>query len=252
MEEIIHEIEYDGKSYTIQEPTLEMWANLMTQKDFDTDFELAMRLISMATGLNEEELREASAGSVYGAADGLIEYYSTQDKTYHESFEFNGKKYKFVNLSQLSFGEFVDIDDLTSKPEVERLKNLHKLMALLYREVDEKGNYLNYDLSRIDKTAEEFKKLPVKYFNGALFFFYVIELTLLGNIRFSIRQKEWWKLMMFRAGIKIKTLLDGIVSYITWPVRISSIYLKSLKSTILNVSIFSHIKQTWKQQDKMK
>lgn len=250
MEEIIHEIEYDGKSYTVQEPTLEMWANLMTQKDFDTDFELALRLLEMATGLDQDKLREASAGSIYGAADGLIDYYSTQDNKYHEFIDFNGKKYRFVSLGELTFGEFIDIDDLISKPEVEKMKNLHMLMALLYREVDAKGDYLNYDLSRIKQTAEEFKKLPVKYLNGALFFFYVIELILSRNIRFSIRQKEYWKLKMFRLGIKTKTLLDGIVLFITWPVRIFSRFRKWFKSTTLNVLISSLIKLTWKTQDK--
>jgi hypothetical protein len=233
METIIHKIEYDGKDYIIGEPTLEMWSQLISVKDFESEFDLALRLLQMATGLESDELRQASSKSVYGAADGLIDYYTTQDNKFIESFTFNDKKYKFVELGSLSFGEFVDIDDQMTKSEVERMKNLHLLMALLYRQIDNDGNYMDYDTKRISGTAEEFKQLPIKYLNGALFFFYVIELILQKNIQFSLTTIQWWKWRTYQLIKILKTPLDGIQSLSRWLKKGYLIFLKWFKSTIL-------------------
>jgi len=233
METIIHKIEYDGKDYIIEEPTLDMWSKLISVKDFDSEFELALRLLQMATGLEYDELRKASSRSVYGAADGLIDYYTTQDNKFVESFTFNDKKYKFVELGNLSFGEFVDIDDQMTKPEVERMKNLHLLMALLYREIDDDGNFMDYDTKRITGTAEEFRQLPIKYLNGALFFFYVIELILQKNIQFSLTTIQWWKWRIYQMVKILKMPLDGIQSLLRSLKNVYLIFQKWFKSTIL-------------------
>ena len=54
--------------------------------------------------------------------------------------EIDGKRYGFhPNLKDITFGEFVDLDNYLENP----LKNLHKVMGVLYREItfEKKGKY---------------------------------------------------------------------------------------------------------------
>ena len=208
MEEL-HEIQYDGKTYKVYEPTIDIWSQLMVEKMFSTDFELALTLLSYVTGLSLDEIKQADAKSIINAADGLIEYYTGQGERFYETFEFNGKKFRFIDIPSLSFGEYIDIDDLLKLPETERHRRLNELLALLYREVDENGDYLPYDIKRIKDTALTFKKLPIKYLNSSLVFFYSINNILNGNIRYSFYQKEWWMIKIRVIKRKVKRVLDG-------------------------------------------
>jgi len=205
-----HRIKYDGKTYEIHEPTLDVWQMLLLQKAWSDDFELALELLSWTTGIPLDDIKTADASSIINAADGIVEYYTTQSEKFHETFEFNGKTYKFIDLPNISFGEYIDIDDILQKADSERTKNLNLLMALLYREVDEKGDYMKYDIESIKKTAETFKKLPIKYLKGASVFFYHIENMLSENTRFYIHQKQWWMLQKRLLIKRIKTLSAGI------------------------------------------
>jgi hypothetical protein len=229
----IHEIKYDGKTYNVYEPTLDVWQQLILHQQFDDDFELAVHLLSWVTGLTTEDIAEADARSIINAADGLVEYYVNQSEKFHETFNFAGKNYKFIDLPNLTFGEYVDIDDILQKGDSERTKNLNLLMALLYREIDEKGNYLPYDINRIKKTAEDFKQLPIKYLKGASVFFYLIETTLLENTRFYIHQKIWWQLRKRMIQKRIKEIGGGIQSSYRSLEKTFYTWKRSLKKTML-------------------
>lgn len=231
----IHEITYDGKTYKVYEPTLDLWSELMNAQLWDNDFELAITLISWITGLSREEIAKASAISIINAADGLIDYYTTQSSVFYDTFEYNGKRYKFIDLPNLSFGEFIDIDELLQKPQSEKNKRLNELMSLLYREIDDNGDYLDYDINRIKKTAMDFRKLPIKYLNGSLVFFYNIRNILDGNIRFSLTSKIWWKVKWIVLKKRIKTLSAGSLQSLLSPWKILQKWKKSLRKTILNV-----------------
>ncbi len=219
--EVIHEIKYDGKTFTVHEPTIDIWQELMVKQEFTDDFQLAITILSWVTGLSIEEMRQADTRSIINAADGIVEYFTTQSEQFVESFTFIDKTYKFIDLPNMTFGEYIDIDDVLRKPTVERHRSLALLMALLYREVDDKGNYLPYDLDRIKKTAELFRKLPIKYVKGSTVFFYLMETMLKENTQFSILQKEFW--MLRRMILKRRvTRLVGTVQSINWLKKISS------------------------------
>ena len=87
--------------------------------------------------------------------------------------EIDGKRYGFhPNLKDITFGEFVDLDNYLENP----LKNLHKVMGVLYREItfEKKGKYTieEYDSLKALKNAELFKdKLSIGTVNGAAAFF---------------------------------------------------------------------------------
>ena len=87
--------------------------------------------------------------------------------------EIDGKRYGFhPNLKDITFGEFVDLDNYLENP----LENLHKVMGVLYREItfEKKGKYTieEYDSLKALKNAELFKdKLSIGTVNGAAAFF---------------------------------------------------------------------------------
>jgi hypothetical protein len=229
---VIHEIEYEGKNYPVKEPTLDVWMRLTAYDDFRTDFQVGITLIEWITELPRETILSAEAGSIIAAAEGIIKYYLENSDEYYDTFEHMGKRYKFIDLASLSFGEFVDIDDLLNKPESARKQELHKLMSLLYRELDEKGNYLPYDVERIIKTSEEFKTLPIRYFRGAMVFFSRIENTLRENTPYSFLSLHW--MIQKRADWKrwIKTHGGGIRRLSSSVVRTYSMLNKWFKSII--------------------
>ena len=238
--EVINKIKYNGNEYPVTEPTIEVWTNIMNSAELDTDIDLAVKVICWITGLEEKEVEKADARSVLNTSEGVINYFLKQSKDFYKEFTFNDKTYKFIDLKGMSFGEFIDIDDILSKPDSERRKRLHELMALFYREVDEKGNYLDYDIERIIQTAEEFKNLPVKYLNGTLVFFYHIRNTLERNTQLYLERKQRvdrlkanLKNLLTGAGIKLSFfwLTNRLRKWITW-----------LKGITLRSLTFSRIK----------
>ena len=230
MEEL-HQITYEGKTYKVYEPTLDLWSALITEQSWSSDFELAITLISWVTGLSEEDIKKADAKSIIDVADGLVDYYTNQSAKFHDKIEFGGKTFKFIDLPSLSFGEYIDIDDLLRKPLAERNKNLLLLMALLYREVDEKGKYLPYDLQQIKENAELFRKLPIKYLNGSLVFFYNISNMLSANIQPSLTLTEWIIYLQRMFQRKTKTLSVGIQQLLCSAGRIFLTPMQWLKRT---------------------
>ena len=217
MEVLEQRIKYNGKTYTVGEPTLYVYMAIQKEIDYASDLELAINLLSWITGLRDEEIKEADAYTIITAAEGIIQYYNSIEGKFYETFEFNGKSYKFIDLKGMSFGEYVDIDTFLQKPTSEKQGKLHELMAMLYREVNEKGEYKPYNAQEVKERAMEFKTLPLKYFNGALFFFHnIANMSLSPTLLFSVRQK------MVKIWETIKTRLGGMLRLSTWRGKTSS------------------------------
>ena len=217
MEVLEQRIKYNGKTYTVGEPTLDVYMAIQKEIDYATDLELAINLLSWITGLKDEEIKEADAYTIITAAEGIIQYYNSIEGKFYETFEFNGKSYKFIDLKGMSFGEYVDIDTFLQKPTSEKQGKLHELMAMLYREVNEKGEYKPYNAQEVKERAMEFKTLPLKYFNGALVFFYnIANMSLSPTLLFSVRQK------MVKIWETIKTRLGGMLRLSIWRGKTSS------------------------------
>jgi hypothetical protein len=162
-------------------------------------------LLSQITGLSQEEIENADYQEILDAAQTISEYFLVESSEFKNEFDFNGKKYRFLDLPNLKFGEFIDIDGFLTKPVIEKKKEMNLLMAMLYREVGEDGNYLPYDSSKVQLRAEEFKKLPVKYVNGASSFFLRLGRISQGNTTLSFWSKV--KMMTRMIYLSVKFLL---------------------------------------------
>lgn len=193
-----HTILYNGTKHEIIEPTIEMWSKLMTLQDWTDETEFALVLISEMTGLSKEDISKSDWHSVITASQNLSNHLLHESKKFHREFEFDGVKYRFIDLANLTFGEFVDIDTFLARNEHDRRREMNLLMAMLYREVDENDKLTEYDSSKIQGRAEKFKKLPVKYVNGASTFFLRLEKILQGSFPLSL----WTRLKM-----RVKTIL---------------------------------------------
>ena len=110
-------------------------------------------------------------------------------KKLKKRIKFNGKNYGFIpNLSKITTGEFVDIEDYCKDTN----KNLHKMMAVLYREIEnQKGDLYNIKAYNPDEVNEqEFKQLPMDITLGALDFFLSLGKDLLQNLSSYLMAQE--------------------------------------------------------------
>lgn len=210
-------VKYKGKKYLINEPTIEDWARIMVLQQWSDEREFATILLSQITGLSVEEIENADYQEVLNAAQVISEYFLQESTEFKNEFEFNETKYRFLDLTNMTFGEFIDLDGFLQKPVIEKQKEMNLLMAMLYREVDDKGTTLPYDSGKVQLRAEEFKKLPVKYVHGASSFFLRGEKLLRGSMtgyswfRTKMILKMIWMLVKFTAltsfGVGLALLL---------------------------------------------
>jgi hypothetical protein len=215
------ELKYKGKKYTVNDPTIADWSKIIALQEWTNEREFSIKLMSMITGLTEEEIENADAIEVVKATTELSSFLMEKSNEFKNEIEFNDKKYKFLDLPNLTFGEFIDIDTFLTKTPAEKQREMHLLMAMLYREVDEKGNYLPYNSNKLQARAEEFKKLPVRYLNGASTFFLRLDRILRGGLKGSFWQqtkmilKMIWLLVKFTVLISFGLGLARLYLYLT-------------------------------------
>jgi hypothetical protein len=217
-------VKYKGKNYLINEPTIEDWSKIMILQEWSDEREFSTILLSQITGLSQEEIENADYQEILDAAQTISQYFLVDSSEFKNEFEFNGKKYRFLDLPNLKFGEFIDIDGFLTKPVIEKKKEMNLLMAMLYREVDENGNYLPYDSSKVQLRSEEFKKLPVKYVNGASSFFLRLGKISQGNMTLSFWNKVKMMTRMIYLSVKFLLLISfgvGLALLSRLPMKIS-------------------------------
>lgn len=206
-------IEYKRKKYEVKEPTIQDWSEIMRLKDLLDETELHHRLLERITGMPKQVLMSASAKDIKLVGNDLYTYLNLESKQLFQEFEFNGKKFRLVNVSKISFGQFVDIDTFLMRDEAYRINNLHELAAYLYNEVVD-GEVIEYGEIDFVKQSEEFKQLPIKYIEGAIFF-----LSTLGKASQGLTliyfQKKWiWAMMV--GQLHLENIGDGILQSVNW------------------------------------
>jgi hypothetical protein len=198
-------IEYKGTDYEVKPLSIERWNRLNIYKEInETDIDFMLSLISVMTDLDIDEIREAPRSEIEKVVAYINEEVLNQDSRFHKSFVFNDVEYGFIDMANLTFGEFIDIDTFLQRSEVERKGNMHFLMALLYRPLVD-GKLEKYDSTKVNPRAELFRQLPVKYLNGAVVFFWTLESILRANTRSSFKKVKWSKIK--------KTLTKALPSF---------------------------------------
>lgn len=203
---------YGKNEYKLKEPSIELWNKLMALKDWSDETEFSIKLISELCDLTEDEVRNRDWQEIVPLAQSLSNYILQDSKQFYKEFEFEGLSYRFIDLNKLSFGEFIDLDTFLLKPVSERIAQSSLLMAMLYRELDDKNKLVPYDSSKLEERAERFKKLPIKYLNGASTFFLLLEKVLRQNTQNSLSKNPIKNLMIriSQVGTWLRSLIFGV------------------------------------------
>ena len=188
----------NNKEYTIpnkwSQVTISSYQKFMLNyDDKQDDYTKTLNTISAFIGVPFTELEKCKKSDIDKVDEVLAKL--LQDKTNEELnlvFIINDKEYGFhPNLQELTFAEFVDLDNYLKEP----IKNLHLVMSVLYREIVKKKNnkytIVDYDSTRCIKNAELFKEnLSVATTQGASTFFLTIGKELQKSLQLSSNKQQ--------------------------------------------------------------
>jgi hypothetical protein len=226
-------IEHKGKKYPIKEPTIKVWADVMKLQGILDEQEMFVKILEISTGLTQEEILSADPAEILVAGKQVSSFLNQQDKKVVKEFTHNGIEYEFLDIGELTFGQFIDIDTFLTKDETYRAQNLNELAAYLYTEKGQK-----YGATKIKKRIKAFEDLPIKYLEGSVFF-------LLSSAKLSAeittlysQSRLLWTIMkakivfkLIGAGIQqsahyAKIKLGTLITFLIYPfISVSIIYL---------------------------
>lgn len=220
-------IEYNGQDYEVKEPTLDMFMKLTLLKEIQEETDFRVDVVSLSTGISEEDVKKARYDEIKKASDFLSQYFLNLNENFHKEFEFENTKYRFIDLQNITFGEYIDIDTYLQQPEHLRQTSLHKFLAYLYREVDESNNLVEYNIKDFEPRAEKFRNLPVKYLHGALNFFFILERTLQENTHSYLRKKMLINQIKQIPRNLLVSIGDGMLQSYSWLMKTLPNWMKS-------------------------
>lgn len=196
------QVKLNGKTYELKEPTIRTWANVMRLKDILDEEQLYINMISEICSVPKEELLKEDASKILEVGDFVYKFINQDSKQLYQEIDFNEKKYKLVDVNNISFGQYVDLDSFLRKDETYRVANLNELAAYLYCE-----DGVEYSKSDIKKRIEQFKDLPIKYVESSLFFLLNLGRASQELIKLYSQSKFLWWIM--RTRIALVLIGDG-------------------------------------------
>ena len=159
-----------------------MKINLIMETYKDDESKVFQEIIKIIHGTLDIEKSKADQ-----TMEQLNELLSKEFDLVHR-FEINGTEYGFIpNLSKMSTGEFIDLENYLNSDN----KQLHKIMAILYRPITNKIGTL-YDIEKYegtDKHSDIMLKVDATIILGAMVFFYNLSNSLLHLTNTYIQKK---------------------------------------------------------------
>tara|TARA_Y100000004_G_C8897522_1_gene404841 strand:+ start:17 stop:766 length:750 start_codon:yes stop_codon:yes gene_type:complete len=215
-----------------------------------SDLEKLIETIHVFTGIDREEVAMWSPkdlGKITNDLTSAMEY----KEIFYPVFELDGVNYGYSDISQMSLGEFIDLEKLSKEP----IKNLHEIMAIIYRPIEkhkfDKMSWKTlhgirlftekldnifkwYTLQKYDSKDRESMSLimaglPVQFALGALSFFLGIVNIYLNSSLPSLDNQTKAKSMRIAEIMTEETLGaltnigDGLRHYIHSPKQIYSV-----------------------------
>ena len=139
-------------------------------------------IISMFCKIDKEFIKKLKLKDKKILVDKVNKFVNSKNETSLEKrIKFKGKQYGFIpNLSKITTGEFVDIEEYGKDIN----KNLHRIMSVLYREIDKASgklyNVKSYDPDELE--IDRFKDLPMSTTLSAIDFFFRLGTNLLEDL----------------------------------------------------------------------
>jgi hypothetical protein len=229
--------------------TVEQYKNLNNVEHL-SDFAKFIKVISLLSGIEEDEVRTWAPTSITQVYNDVIEAINVKTEFY-PIIEKDGVQYGYSNIHQMTLGEYVDLERLSKDPH----DNLEQIAALLYRPIKEhkfktlkfrfKHNvrlatknvdniFKYYTLEKYDSSdrevrAEIFKDFPVAMILGALgFFLSLANLSLVTTIPSSKNKKQYKRRLTKMKAIEeqLKVMVNtggGLAQFIHYPNQAFSI-----------------------------
>jgi hypothetical protein len=193
------------------------------------------KLLALYLGVDEKELKNAKKEQVQ-FIEGIVFKKLTENVTGEIvfTFDYEGVTYGFENdWKKLAWGAWQDIEFLCSD---DITKNIHKLLAVLYRPVTEmkgvKYKIEPYNSDTVEDRAELFKKVPVKIWFGCAQVFFYIGSAYTNNIKNTLE----WQMKMYRLMEKGAKILPKWLPKRLQPDSILQRQLNSVETTLRNLS----------------
>lgn len=162
------EIVLGKKTYEVKPVTIRQYKELETNPQIsDID------LIYMLTGARKEDIIKAPMAEVkFVAAVLRSEWGAELDKTPLElTIEFNGKLYGLIIPSQISYGEWINLEVFMARSPVDIvLLATHLYRPLASDKIGDERELIDYDLGECQSRMEEFMDFPIRSVMSALFF----------------------------------------------------------------------------------
>jgi len=244
------------KNYKIEMPafiSIEKYQEL-TNMEHLSDIGKMVRTINVFTGIDEDEIKTWAVNDMGKVAKDFSTKLDVESQFY-PIIQIKDVTYGYADISTMTLGEFIDLETLCQKPQV----NLHEIMAVLYRPIKThrfdkltwKAQH-NIQLMRkqVDNvfkwyTLEEYnndnrvvdgesmKELPVGFALGALSFF-LGTASLLSTNSQTYSNQNLTKGMNKKVRKQILEAMrhfgDGLARYIHSPKQIYSVSQEKLVS----------------------
>jgi hypothetical protein len=156
---------------SIQDITLhqfQLYNELLEREDLD-EYQFNKRKIQIFTGLERNRIDLISV-SDYNDIVTQIDLALNQTVEFTTTFFIKDVEFGFIpNLDKMTQGEFIDVSNYGTD-----VKELHKLMAVLFRPIKNKDSFDNYSIINYKGTeqyANIMKHMPLSIVNGSLVFF---------------------------------------------------------------------------------
>ena len=156
---------------SIQDITLhqfQLYNELLERTDLD-EYQFNKRKIQIFTGLERNRIDLISV-SDYNEIVTQIDLALNQTVEFTPTFFIKDVEFGFIpNLDKMTQGEFIDVSNYGTD-----VKELHKLMAVLFRPIKNKDSFDNYSIINYKGTEQYsniMKHMPLSIVNGSLVFF---------------------------------------------------------------------------------
>lgn len=168
---------------SLREITLEQYQRFMAlDQSSDTDF-LTRKMLDIFCGV--KDILKVRKKDVDRISAKLGELFATK-APFTPKFTLEGIEYGFVpNLEEITFGEFVDLDNLL------QWETMHRAMAVLFRPVTNKAGEM-YTIEEYEtSTKYDLRKMPLDVVLGAIVFFWTLSKELsLDSLLYLMSEKS--------------------------------------------------------------
>jgi hypothetical protein len=162
------EIVLGKKTYEVKPVTIRQYQQLEQNPQVND-----IDIIHMFTGARKEDIIKAPMASVKFVANVLRSDWGAElDKSPLElTLEFNGKNYGLIIPSQISYGEWINLEVFMARSPMDVvLLATHLYRPLASEKFGEDRELIDYDLGECQSRMEEFMDFPIRSVLSALFF----------------------------------------------------------------------------------